>query len=100
MSIEINETHDPARRSWVESANAPDTDFPIQNLPFGLFRTGDHVRGGVALGEWIIDLAALLDRGLLTGVAYEAAQAATGSSLLLLCSACGRRASRRGSRAI
>lgn len=89
MSIEINETHDPARRSWVESANAPNTDFPIQNLPFGLFRTGHHVRGGIALGDRIIDLAALLETGLLTGVALEAAQAATGSSLtpLLACAA-------------
>jgi hypothetical protein len=31
---EINETHDPKLKSWVESANDPDTDFPIQNLPF------------------------------------------------------------------
>jgi fumarylacetoacetase len=33
----INETHDPNLRSWVESANDPNTDFPIQNLPFGVF---------------------------------------------------------------
>lgn len=87
MSIEINETHDPARRSWLESANAPDTDFPIQNLPFGVFRTGDRARGGVALGDRIIDLAALLQTGLLTGVASEAAQAAAGADLapLLAC---------------
>jgi fumarylacetoacetase len=87
MSIRINETHDPARRSWVESANTPGGDFPIQNLPFGLFRTDDHVRGGVALGDRIIDMAALLDTGLLVGVAAEAAQAATGPSLapLLAC---------------
>ena len=59
MPIEINATHDPARRSWVDSANAPGTDFPIQNLPFGLFRTEGTARGGVALGEVIIDLARL-----------------------------------------
>jgi fumarylacetoacetase len=89
MSIRINETHDPARRSWVESANTPGGDFPIQNLPFGLFRTDDHVRGGVALGDRIIDMAALLDTGLLVGVAAEAAQAARGPSLapLLACAA-------------
>jgi len=81
MTIEINATHDPARRSWVESANQPDTDFPIQNLPFGLFRTGDHVRGGVALGDRIVDLAALLETGLLTGTAAEVAQAAAGRTL-------------------
>jgi fumarylacetoacetase len=87
MSIEINETHDPARRSWLESANAPGADFPIQNLPFGLFRTDGHVCGGVALGDRIIDLAALLDTGLLVGVAAEVAQAARGPSLapLLAC---------------
>ncbi|BAK67533.1 putative fumarylacetoacetase [Sphingobium sp. SYK-6] len=87
MSIEINATHDPARRSWVESAHTPDTDFPIQNLPFGLFRTGDHVRGGVAIGECIVDLAALLDTGLLSGAAAGAAQAAAGPDLapLLAC---------------
>ncbi|MBN8819758.1 MAG: fumarylacetoacetate hydrolase family protein [Sphingomonas sp.] len=87
MTIEINATHDPARRSWVESANQPDTDFPIQNLPFGLFRTGDHVRGGVALGDRIVDLAALLETGLLTGTAAEVAQAAAGRTLapLLAC---------------
>jgi fumarylacetoacetase len=40
MTIALNETHDPARRSFVESANAADSDFPIQNLPFGVFRPG------------------------------------------------------------
>jgi len=81
MPIEINATHDPKRRSWVESANAPDTDFPIQNLPFGLFRHAGKTRGGVALGDRIIDLAALLDSGALNGAAAEAAKAASGSTL-------------------
>jgi len=87
MSIEINATHDPARRSWVTSANAADTDFPIQNLPFGLFRTGGHARGGVALGDRIIDLEALLATDLLAGEAIRAARAAAGPSLapLLAC---------------
>ena len=39
MTYEINETHDQNLKSWVESANAPDTDFPIQNLPFCAFTT-------------------------------------------------------------
>ncbi len=39
---ELNETHDLARKSWVASANAPDCDFPIQNLPFGAFRPRHH----------------------------------------------------------
>jgi fumarylacetoacetase len=89
MTIELNATHDPARRSWVESANTRDTDFPIQNLPFGLFgTTADGAgRGGVALGDGVIDLAHLLSIGVLTGAAIEAAQAATGPSLapLLAC---------------
>ena len=57
----LNETHDPALQSWVASANAPDTDFPIQNLPFGVFRRRDAVepfRIGVAIGDSIVDCAA------------------------------------------
>jgi fumarylacetoacetase len=57
----IDETHDPRLRSWVESANDPATEFPIQNLPFGRFRrTGeaDALRIGVAIGDQILDLAA------------------------------------------
>ena len=63
----MNRTHDPELRSWVTSANDPETDFPIQNLPFGVFRrkkTGETPRGGVAIGDQIFDLAAL---GLKTG---------------------------------
>ena len=65
MFTEINATHDPALRSWVESANAPPTDFPIQNLPFGVFRAEGRARGGVALGDCIIDLSRLGEAGLL-----------------------------------
>ncbi len=57
----INETHDPALRSWVESANATGCDFPIQNLPFGRFRPaeGDEpFRIGVAIGDQVLDLKA------------------------------------------
>src|SRR4029079_7420368 len=88
MPIEINATHDPARRSWVESANAPRTDFPIQNLPFGLFRAAGVARGGVALGDFIVDLGQLHAKGALTGAAAAAAYAASGPSLapLLDCS--------------
>jgi fumarylacetoacetase len=81
MPIKLNATHDPARRSWVESANAPDTDFPIQYLPFGVFDDGRGARGGVALGDRIIDLSALLSAGLISG---SAAEAARGASLLPL----------------
>ena len=55
---EINETHDAALTSWVESANDPETDFPIQNLPYGVFRTPDQEkpRIGVRIGDFVLDL--------------------------------------------
>jgi fumarylacetoacetase len=60
MAQPLNETHDPARRSFVESANAAGCDFPIQNLPFGVFRpaAGLPPRVGVAIGDQILDVAA------------------------------------------
>ena len=56
----LDGTHDPAFRSWVESANDPGTDFPPQNLPFGRFRVeGDPGwRIGVAIGDKVLDLRA------------------------------------------
>ncbi len=57
--MSIDATHDPALRSWVESANAGDTEFPVQNLPFGVFQRGDvpnEWRHGVAIGEMVLDL--------------------------------------------
>src|SRR3954468_19078648 len=60
--MSLDATHDPDAKSWVESANAPDTDFPIQNLPFGIFKrkgATEAPRGGVAIGDQILDLAAL-----------------------------------------
>lgn len=57
---DINETHDAGRVSWVASANAPGGDFPIQNLPFGVFKTPAHEtpRVGVRVGDQILDLFA------------------------------------------
>ena len=57
----LDETHDPALLSWVESANGAATDFPIQNLPFGRFRSaaGQPWRIGVAIGDQVLDLQAL-----------------------------------------
>jgi fumarylacetoacetase len=54
----IDDTHDPALQSWLESANDPVTDFPIQNLPFGRFRRADDMdwRIGVAIGDQVLDL--------------------------------------------
>ena len=62
----LNETHDPALRSWVASANGPANDFPIQNLPFAVFRrrgSSEAWRGGVAIGTQILDLAGILRAG-------------------------------------
>jgi fumarylacetoacetase len=79
---ELNATHDPARRSWVESANQPGIDFPIQNLPFGVFRRqGGQPQGGVAIGDRIFDLTAGIKARLFSGQAKEAAVAAAGSTL-------------------
>ncbi len=61
MTYSTDETHDPTAQSWVESANDPGTDFPIQNLPFCIFRRKD-VSGragvGVGVGDQILDLTA------------------------------------------
>jgi fumarylacetoacetase len=74
----LNETHDPALRSWVASANTSHSDFPIQNLPVGVFRrkgSQEVFRGGVAIGEHILDLAAAANSGVFSGVAQQALQA-------------------------
>jgi fumarylacetoacetase len=80
----INETHDPALKSWVETANVPDADFSIQNLPFGVFRRkglNEPFRGGVAIGDEILDLAAAQKAGVFSGEASSAAAACGGSTL-------------------
>ena len=74
----LNETHDPALRSWVASANLAGSDFPIQNLPFAVFRrrgTLEAFRGGVAIGDQILDLAALAAAGVFSAEAATAVQA-------------------------
>jgi fumarylacetoacetase len=77
----IDETHSPGRRSWVASANHH-ADFPIQNLPLGVFTPPDGAsRGGVAIGDDIFDLAAALELELFDGLAAQAAQAASGATL-------------------
>lgn len=62
MTYEINETHDPNLKSWIESANHPDTDFPIQNLPFCFYETkgkGSSPLPGVIIGNFVFDLFTL-----------------------------------------
>src|SRR5262249_37023461 len=86
MPIALNETHDPARRSFVESANLPGSDFPIQNLPLGVFRlaANEQPRVGVAIGDQIVDVSAAA--GLFEGPAAVAAQACGAPFLNLLMS--------------
>ena len=71
----LNETHDPNLTCWVESANQANTDFPIQNLPFAVFRrqnSQENFRGGVAIGDQIVDLAAVHSQGLFSDLAGAA----------------------------
>jgi fumarylacetoacetase len=68
VRAKIDDTHDPALRSWVESANDPETDFPIQNLPFGVFRRRgqkERARIGVAIGNSVLDVGGAHSAGLL-----------------------------------
>jgi len=83
MSL-LNETHDPKLSSWVAAANLPGNDFPIQNLPFAVFRrkgSAETFRGGVAIGDQVLDLAALSSKNVLNGDAQQALLAASGSTL-------------------
>lgn len=67
---------------WLESADAPDADFPIENLPFGVFRIGSsdpHI--GVAIGDRVLDLAAAADAGLLDALPSEIVAACRRASL-------------------
>jgi fumarylacetoacetase len=77
----IDRSHAPARRSWVASANQH-PEFPIQNLPFGVFTPeGGRPRGGIAIGDEIFDIASALKLGLFNGPAARAAEAACGATL-------------------
>jgi len=79
----MNDTHNPNLNSWIESANIPGNDFPIQNLPFGVFKkkvTGLH-HVGVAIGDQIVDIAAARNEGLFGRAAEEAAEACADDTL-------------------
>lgn len=72
-------------RSWLESVNAPDTDFPLENLPFGVFversqssvqaQSSEHLKIGVAIGDHLLDLNAAAQSGLLAGIDKEVTHA-------------------------
>lgn len=72
----IDETHGLGLKSWLPAANSPGIDFPIQNLPFGIFRrkgAGEAPRVGVAIGDRVLDVSACRAAGLLDGMADGAA---------------------------
>jgi fumarylacetoacetase len=72
----MNKTHSPDSISWVDSANLPDSDFPIQNLPFGIFKrrgSNDSASAGVALGDQVISIRHLHEQHCFTGAAEQAA---------------------------
>ena len=80
----LNETHDPKLTSWVESANQSGCDFPIQNLPFAVFRikgSEESFRGGVAIGNQVLDLAAVKNTGVFSGMALNAIEACSNDEL-------------------
>lgn len=84
QTLNLNHTHAPEARSWLASANTADADFPIQNLPFAVFRragSNEAFRGGVAIGDQVVDLPALGRSGLLKGPTADAVQACSGPAL-------------------
>jgi fumarylacetoacetase len=70
-----------ALKSWVASANDPGTDFPLENLPYGVFRSAHSQQIGVAIGDQILDLGACASEGLLKGLASEIVDACTAQIL-------------------
>ncbi len=80
----MNETHNPQLLSWIESANKPNAEFPIQNLPFGVYKKKfggvvSHV--GIAIGDQILGITEARNEGLFTGIAEEAAEACSDGTL-------------------
>ena len=83
MTVVLDETHDPLATSWVDSANAGETPFPLQNLPFGVFQpkgASASPRVCVAIGNQVLDLSACREAGVLDE-APEAAAACTEATL-------------------
>jgi fumarylacetoacetase len=79
----VDGTHDAGLRSFVESANDPASDFPVQNLPLGVFRRGGDgpARIGCAIGDRVLDLRACGERGLLRGLPSDVEAACAGGTL-------------------
>jgi fumarylacetoacetase len=83
--VPTDATHAPGLKSWVQGANAPGCDFPIQNLPHGVFSpAGASPRGGIAIGDQVLDVAAAVAAGKLRGAAAEAAAAPSLNGLMAM----------------
>ena len=92
---QVNETHDPRIESFVAAANDAASDFPLQNLPFGVFRrrgTSEAFRGGIAIGDQVLDLAALAQANVVDDPAGTAALRAASAPTLNAFMALGWRA--------
>src|SRR5258707_15399430 len=74
MRTAMNPTTDPTLRSFIPVS--ADSHFPIQNLPYGVFtrRGGDRPHVGVAIGDQVLDLTVLAERGLLGGLSFDTRQ--------------------------
>jgi fumarylacetoacetase len=87
MNPVLDETHDSKVQSWIESANVAGSDFPIQNLPFGVFRRRDASAEGVgiAIGDRVLDVTGMRSEGLFAEESVRlAANACVSDSLNLL----------------
>lgn len=71
----VDHTHDARVQSWVESANDPATDFPIQNLPLALFEAEhdghSHAHHATIIGDRVLDVSMLLESGVIGSTADE-----------------------------
>jgi fumarylacetoacetase len=83
VTAKVDATHEAGLRSFVESANDASTDFPVQNLPLGVFRRGGArpPRLGCAIGDAVLDLLSCSERGLLRGLPTEVEEACRAASL-------------------
>jgi fumarylacetoacetase len=84
MSKPLDDTHDQNARTWVESARRPGHDFPIQNLPFGVFRRrgrNEAPRIGIAIGDEVLDLARVVSQGLLDSLEQPIREALVANNL-------------------
>jgi fumarylacetoacetase len=71
----------PKLKSWIESANDPQTDFPLANLPYGVFTQAHATRIGVAIGDRILDLRSSASESLLSDLPHAVVDACTASVL-------------------